>query len=268
MVTAEQLIEICVQNLLFSANKTFIRLALIHISLNPSKVSAKKLSYEKGKQMLKKAADDYIRYANPGQDDNIELARICLEVFKDRPDIDEDILEEFDLVEGLTMMYDEFGFEMLPIKVKQSAQPRINLIEMLLKSSKNAYTNITKILRLSQLLRVCKDYSDDHREGIVLSLIGKEAIEDGDYHTVHSVCQMILERNLQHAWDLCYMFAKMPQPSETANVNQQLAFLSFALAYCPDTDVDAHFNILNEIKSIKSSINNTNQSLLLNSNAS
>ncbi|KAH9398569.1 hypothetical protein TYRP_018812 [Tyrophagus putrescentiae] len=118
---------------------------------------------------------------------------------------------------------------MLPIKVKQHAQPRVDLIESLLKCSKNSYAQVEKVLRLSKLLRVCKADSDERREGIILSMIGKEAVNESDYQAAH----------------------QLPYLEDVMTVDQRLDYLSFALAYCPETDIDAHFSILHEIKSIK-----------------
>ena len=258
-LTSEQLVELCVNSLLFSGNKVYIQLALHHISFKNSKTSSKKVAHDKGREMLKKAATDYIKFANPIQDNNLELARICLQAFKENngdtggggDGDDDEIQEELDLINGLNIMYDDFNFDMLPIKVKQHAQPRVDLIESLLKCSKNSYAQVEKVLRLSKLLRVCKADSDERREGIILSMIGKEAVNESDYQAAHQVCQMILQRNLQHGWDLCYLFAKLPYLEDVMTVDQRLDYLSFALAYCPETDIDAHFSILYEIKSIK-----------------
>ena len=204
--------------------------------------------------MLKQEASNYIKFANPIHDNNLELARTCLQAFRDRNDADEEIIEELDLIDGLMMMYNDFGIDMLPIKVKQYAQPRIDLIETLLRNSRQDYKKVSKVLQLSRLLRVCREYSDDYREGIVLSIIGKQAIQSHDCQAALEVCKMVLDRNLKHAWDLCFLIAKMADLNDLISSYQLLAFLSFALAYCPESDVDAHFNILNEIKSIKSSI--------------
>lgn len=263
----ETLVELAVNNLLFSADTKLIRLAFNHISLNPNKKvssnSWKKVPYAKGKEMLKKAASDYIKYAHPIQDQNIELARTCLEQYQD--DIDDDEIQtELDLIQALKLIYTDFNYEILPIKVKQFAQPRLNLIESLVQCTpKISYAKTMKILEISKLLRVYNDQSDDFRDGIVLSLIGKKAIENNDLELAHNACRIILDRNLVHGWELCYLFGKMTSSTNSidndllvnnidTNYKEQLTLLSFALACCPESDIEAHFNILNEIKSLKS----------------
>lgn len=253
VISPEDLLEIGVTTFLFSGKKVYIQLALNHVSFN-FRPSNKKLSYEKGRSILEKAASDYIKFANPIQDNNLELARLCLQVFKEHADADEAILEELDFIDGLILMCSHFGFDMLPIKVKQFAQPRVDLMETLLKSCPHAYAQVEKLLHLSKLLRVCKDDNDQSREGVVLAMVGKVAIHLNDLKAAHEVCQMVLDRNLCAAWELCYLFAKLPHLDEETNLNQQLAFLSFALTYCPESDIDAHFSILYEIKSIKATL--------------
>ena len=126
------------------------------------------------------------------------------------------------------------------------------LFEGLLGNGSNGYTKVTKLTKIVQLLRIYRDHDERFREGKVLQAVGEEALRQRDYPVALKVCNLILQRKLEHGWELCKIVGRINDlPKDILNDELRLALLSFALAFCPESDVDVHFDILNHIKNIK-----------------
>lgn len=243
-ISNEELISVAVRNLLSSANKQLIEISFKYINCDDVHQSDKKLSLNKGKEILKQTADEYIQFYSPSINDNLQYARMCYEFFEKNNLIDEEIKRELAFIEVLEILYKDFNIKLLPSKIKN--MPLMDLFTSILSTDHKSYTKIILIMRISKLLNCSEQI-----EGQVLSLVGKEALKQQDHKTVVNMCNDIMNRNLNYSWDLCYQAAMDPEMANTIEINQKVALLSFALAYCPESDISIHYEILNIIRNIK-----------------
>ena len=102
------------------------------------------------------------------------------------------------------------------------------------------------------------DNDDEEQEARLLNIIGEKAIENGDYKTANDLSIQIMDRNLGHGksgWKLCYQICclmnKELEFESLLTIDQRLRILSFVLAHCPDTDVNMHYDLLNQLKNLK-----------------
>ncbi|KAH7641267.1 sec39-like protein [Dermatophagoides farinae] len=264
-ISDEELIETTVRCLLWSNNEYFIQMAFNHIDMMESIRGnrSKKLNTEKGIQILRQVAKDYLKYAGSQPDDvMIKYARMCLDFIHTIDPNDFDTNDELNFIQALQLLNQEFpGKEWLPIRIKNIGQQ--DLLEMILSSARNAHTKIDEILKIIHLLNLFKssdndDNDDEEQEARLLNIIGEKAIENGDYKTANDLSIQIMDRNLGHGksgWKLCYQICclmnKELEFESLLTIDQRLRILSFVLAHCPDTDVNMHYDLLNQLKNLK-----------------
>lgn len=251
-IEESELLETCIKTLLFTANPDFISIALSYINPSQNNNSKKKLDFVSGSKLVKQAAQEYIKFANPHQNDNLDHAKQCLQFYK-ADQIDSEVKAELEFIQGLKRLYSEFDVQMLPIKIKHSPQPRLTIIEDLLKLDKKAYKKCSAILEISTLLGVCKEFTEDEREGNILLLVGKQALRYSDLPFAWGVCQIVLDKNLKASSELCYLLACNKSADQKAVVTprDRLHLLSFALAHCSDSQMDEMYQMLSTIKQLR-----------------
>lgn len=250
IITDEELVELAVKCLLLSSKECYIEIAFNHIDLQ-SNTSSKRLNYEKGKSILKQVAKDYLMFADPEQDDNIKFVKMCLDFIHSFDPDDTEVLDDLNFIEAVKILYREFDFHILPIKIKNMTD--MDLIESILTSSKNAHTKVQIILTISSLLKLFNHLTDpDEKKAKFFQLIGEKALQYENYKSAIDMGNDIMDLNLKSAWKLCYDIAKLPNINTLVNINQHLRLLSFALAHCPENNINIHYDLLNIIKKIKS----------------
>ena len=124
------------------------------------------------------------------------IYRECLHLITED---DERIKEEYDLIESLQIL-NEFNIKILPIQVRITHE-RIKLIEDCLDSRNDAYKNKQKLLNLSKYLRIDRK-NNRLREGKVLNLIAKKALDMKDYNFCSSIIKQLIKNNYQSSWNV------------------------------------------------------------------
>ncbi|CAG2164289.1 unnamed protein product [Oppiella nova] len=201
-ITEDQLFEVFVQTLLCSARKENFGLAAGYLQLNSeTKYKKKVVPFQKTKKLLISAAQEYINSSDSANDYNIVLAKECLQLIDEREQQKDALIsEELNLIESLHLIEDNFDLKLLPIQIRLIPQPRLELIEKILKSSSKAYQKTLKILKISQLLKVCSDFDSDYRNGTVLSLCANVALDSKDFKHCFNSCEQIMKNNYTVGW--------------------------------------------------------------------
>ena len=254
-ISEDQLYETFVETLLCSARRENFGLAVSYMRLDSmTKFKKKVIPFERSKKLIINAAQDYINSADSVNDPNIVLAKECLNLIdpieqkKDRI-----ITEELNLIEGLFLIEDNFKLKLLPIQLRLIPQPKLELIDKILKSSSKAYTKTSKILELSQLFSVCSDFDEDYRNGTILSMIANVAFDCKDFKHCYDVCHQIIKNNYTIGWKICL---KLGLNENYKSVENRLKLLCFALTYCHinydiEEEEDQQIDILDIINAIK-----------------
>ncbi|XP_062524518.1 NBAS subunit of NRZ tethering complex [Bombyx mori] len=167
--------EIYATSLLTSGHSPSVRLAADVMNCSKSaRGDSRKVPYPKALELVLAAATEYVNSASGLEDPALDIARTCLMLIKEKNV--KKIEEELDLISSFQIL-NSFEVPLLPIQVRL-CEDRLSLVEQCLRLDLNGYLAGPKLLKLATLLRVAGD--DEHtREGEVLSLIGKYALEAG-----------------------------------------------------------------------------------------
>jgi hypothetical protein len=253
-ISEDELFEIFVQTLLCSARKENFGLAASFMQLDSDiKYKKKVIPFSKSKKLLITAAQEYINSSDSAHDFNIILAKECLQLI-DEKEQQKDITmtEELNLIEALIIIEDNFDVKLLPIQIRLILQPRIELIEKILKSSKKAYTKTSKILKVAQLIKVCNDFGPDFRDGTVLSMIAETAFDVKDYKHCFNTCELLMKNSYSIGWKVCL---KLGLNDNYNNIENRLQLLCFALTYFDFNEDIQLLDIINAIKHLKTTNN-------------
>ncbi|XP_054162809.1 NBAS subunit of NRZ tethering complex-like [Oppia nitens] len=249
-ITEDQLFEIFVQTLLCSSQKSNFALAATYMQLETESKSKKKLiPIQKTKKLLLNAAQEYINSSDSSHDYNIVLAKECLEMLDEKEQQkDTLILEELNLIESLNLIENNFNLKLLPIQIRLIPQPRIEIIEKILKSSPKAYTKTLQILKIAKLLDICHDFGSDFMNGTILSLIANMALNSHDFKHCFNCCEMIIKNSYKIGWKVCL---ELGLNDKYDIIENKLYLLCFAVTYCDNNNENNDQNILDIINAIK-----------------
>ncbi len=253
-ISEDELFEIFVQTLLCSARKENFGLAATFMQLDSDiKYKKKVIPFSKSKKLLITAAQEYINSSDSAHDFNVILAKECLQLIDEKEQQkDITITEELNFIEALIIIEDNFDVKLLPIQIRLILQPRIELIEKILKSSTKAYTKTSKILKVAQLMKVCNDFGPHFRDGTVLSMIAKTAFDVKDYKHCFNTCELLMKNSYSIGWKICL---KLGLNDNYNNIENRLQLLCFALTYCDSNEDIQLLDIINAIKHLKTTNN-------------
>ncbi|XP_012217633.2 NBAS subunit of NRZ tethering complex-like [Linepithema humile] len=196
-VAVETCFEICVSARLVSGIKSTIQNCATLIETKKNEKSLLKVFYEKAINLILEATKEYFNGSKTLTDPNMELAKTCLHLIEDD---NAKIKEEYDLIKSLQIL-NEFNVDILPLQVRLTVD-RLILIEHCLNNQRDAYKNRQRLLTLASYLRV-EGNNNRLREGKVLELIAKKALETEDYNTCATICMQLTQNNYLPAWETC-----------------------------------------------------------------
>ncbi|XP_053978605.1 NBAS subunit of NRZ tethering complex-like isoform X1 [Hylaeus volcanicus] len=193
-VDIEICFEICVSARLVSGVKSNIQNCAGLIETKKNEQSLLKVSYEKAVNLILEASKEYFNSSKSLTDSNMELARACLHlIVDDNPHIK----EEYDLINSLQIL-NEFNISILPLQVRLM-QDRLKLISDCLNKREDGHKSRQRLLTLATYLRIEKNNSKA-REGKVLELIAKKALEVKDFNVCAATCEQLMQNNYIPAW--------------------------------------------------------------------
>ncbi|KAK4028880.1 hypothetical protein OUZ56_021899 [Daphnia magna] len=236
--------EILVGSLLSSAKKESITSAGLMLELNPNadshpsqSGSPSKIPFERSKELILQAAEEYFNSSENLSDPGLELASYCLGLITID---DKKIQEEKDLISAIHLLY-EFGLDMPPLKIRLSRN-RLLLVDQVLKRATKAYKNSSRLLRLGHLLRACDNGSftdnEDCRkelEGQIYVRIAETALMKQDLDVAGQMCCKLRLANRPVGWKVCSRLAKL---EELTNLSMKLELVSYSLTYCPAESIE------------------------------
>ncbi|XP_041464544.1 neuroblastoma-amplified sequence-like [Lytechinus variegatus] len=231
-LTSTQCQEIFTESLLGSGSIANIRLAGEKLTktrpegstlARPSVKASSLIPYERSIDLVLSAAREYFNSSANLLDTTMELARSCLQLITDCPSR---IQDELDLITSLALL-DDFSTSILPLQVRL-CEDRLELVEKVITSSKSSCTNSEKLLRLAKLLRVCGD-NEKERQGKVLVLVSRAALQGNDYKTAWNVNKRLVSDGYGPAWEVCRDLALKDDFNDLPARRELLAFAS---AYC------------------------------------
>ncbi|XP_031847093.1 NBAS subunit of NRZ tethering complex isoform X2 [Nomia melanderi] len=193
-VDIEICFEICVSTRLVSGVKSNIQSCAALIETKKHEQSLLKVPYEKAVNLILEASREYFNSSNSLTDSSMELAKACLHLIEDD---NTQIKEEYDLINSLQIL-NEFKINILPLQVRLM-QDRLKLIEDCLNKREDAHKNRQRLLTLATYLRIEMNNSRA-REGKVLELIAKKALEIKDFSVCAATCQQLMDNNYIPAW--------------------------------------------------------------------
>ncbi|XP_039307563.1 neuroblastoma-amplified sequence isoform X2 [Solenopsis invicta] len=196
-IAVETCFEICVSARLLSRIKCTIRNCTTLIETKRNEKSLLKVSYEKAVNLILEASKEYFNGSRTLTDPHMELAKTCLDLIEDD---NTKIKEEYDLIKSLQIL-NEFNVDILPLQVRLTVD-KLTLIEYCLNNQRDAYKNRQKLLTLAIYLRI-EGNNSRLREGKILELIAKKALETEDYNTCATICIQLAENNYLPAWEIC-----------------------------------------------------------------
>ncbi|XP_076667874.1 NBAS subunit of NRZ tethering complex isoform X2 [Andrena cerasifolii] len=197
-VDIEICFEICVSARLVSGVKSNIQNCAALIETKKNEQSLLKVSYEKAVNLILEASKEYFNSSKSVTDSNMELARACLHlIVDDNPQIK----EEYDLINSLQIL-NEFNINILPLQVRLM-QDRLKFIEDCLNKREDAHKNRQRLLTLATYLRIEMNNSRA-REGKVLELIAKKALQVKDFSICAATCQQLMQNNYVPAWTVAF----------------------------------------------------------------
>ncbi|EZA57952.1 Neuroblastoma-amplified sequence [Ooceraea biroi] len=196
-IVVETCFEICVSARLVSGIKSTIQSCGSLIETKKNEKSLLKVSYEKAIDLILEATKEYFNGSKTLTDPNIELAKACLHLIEDD---NVNIKEEYDLIKSLQILH-EFNVDALPLQVRLTVD-RLTLIEQCLNNQRDAYKNRQRLLTLAAYLRI-EGSNGRLREGKVLELIAKKALQTEDYNTCATICTQLAQNNYLPAWEIC-----------------------------------------------------------------
>ncbi|XP_076063779.1 NBAS subunit of NRZ tethering complex-like [Oratosquilla oratoria] len=217
--------EILTETLLCSGVEENIALAgeFLEVRLDRSPVHnpyLQKVPYDQSVSLVIKAATQYFNSSDSHMDEAINLALQCLRLIEGESS---EIQEELDLITALHLLPD-FGINRLPLQVRL-CEDRLVLIEEALKSKKGSYRHGTQLLRLANLLRVCRD-DMNARRAKVLTLVAQAAFKAGDYSVASSWCEQLVAGGHEEGWVVCQ---QLGQCAQFGNLSVRSRLLDFAI---------------------------------------
>ncbi|XP_029845076.2 neuroblastoma-amplified sequence [Ixodes scapularis] len=229
-------IKIVARALLCSGNKDFLAPASRLLTCardgskqtSPKTTFSAKLPYEASVELVLSAAREYVDSASSHADPSITLARACLRILEGKiPEVQ----AELDFLSALPLL-SHFRVATLPVQVRRC--DKMELIREALRQTPNAYKQSSKLLRLSEFLRL---YGDDakRREGAVLSLLADAAFQDKDYTHCYEICGKLMAGTHSEGWKICQ---SLGQCSDFADLSARQKLLAFSLCYCPEPTVE------------------------------
>ncbi|XP_071954493.1 NBAS subunit of NRZ tethering complex-like isoform X2 [Antedon mediterranea] len=230
-IKQETCYEIYVQGLLGSNHLPVIRLAGEVISITREGPESRgRIGYERSSKLIVEAAREYFNSSANLMDPSMDLARSCLQLIKDIPDI---IQQELDLVAALALL-DDFKVPILPLQVRL-CENYLDLVAEALRSSPNAYKDLRKLTKLAKYLRVCGT-NEMARKGQVFSLIAKTSMKVKDYKLAYQVCSELVADNYSDIWPVC---RQLGEASDFKELDARSDLLAFAVTHCdPDNLLD------------------------------
>ncbi|XP_019696196.1 neuroblastoma-amplified sequence-like isoform X1 [Harpegnathos saltator] len=189
--------EIYVSARLVSGVKSIIQNCSTLIQTKRNEKSPMHVSYEKAIDLILEATKEYFNSSKTLNDPNMELAKACLLLMEDD---NAKIKEEYDLIKSLQIL-NEFNVDILPLQVRLTVD-RLSLIERCLNNQRDAYKSRQRLLMLAAYLRI-EGNKNKLREGKVLELIAKKAVETENYSTCATICTQLTQSNYLPAWEIC-----------------------------------------------------------------
>ncbi|KAJ8029007.1 Neuroblastoma-amplified sequence [Holothuria leucospilota] len=187
------------------------------------KLRLSRMTYENSVKLVLRAAKEYFDSSSKLVDPNMDLARACLELITETcPEIQ----EELDLIQSLSLL-NSFSTPVLPLKVRL-CEPRLDLVQMALKSSPTAYKSSGKILDLARLVRVY-DKDEAKEKGQVHCLIAETALNASDYQVAYQQCTAIIKDKHVDGWKVCKQLAEA-KGFENKEARQEL--IAYSLCHC------------------------------------
>uniref|UniRef100_A0A0C9RYP9 Nbas_0 protein n=1 Tax=Fopius arisanus TaxID=64838 RepID=A0A0C9RYP9_9HYME len=197
-IDPEKCFEIVVSMKLSSGVKSSIQDCVSLIETKKKEGSFLKISYPRAVELVVDAAREYFNASKSLHDPTMDLAKACLNLIDEE---DKQIQGEFDLINALQVL-DEFSLNILPLQVRIS-QDKLKLIQKCLDSCEGAYKRQQRLLTLSSYLHV----DQKHRNGKVLALIAKKALDVGDLSVCASTCKKIMDNSYSPAWEVVHRLA-------------------------------------------------------------
>ncbi|KAK2578040.1 hypothetical protein KPH14_008457 [Odynerus spinipes] len=190
--------EICVSARLMSGDKSNIQNCVALIETKKNEQSLLKVSYNKTVNLIIEASKEYFNSSKSLTDPSMELAKACLHLILDDNSL---IREEYDLINSLQIL-NEFNIDILPLQVRLT-QDKLKLIEECLNKRENVYKSRQRLLMLANYLHIEKN-NIRLREGKVLELIAKKALQVHDYNICAITCQQLMQTNYVPIWAIVF----------------------------------------------------------------
>ncbi|CAD5110997.1 DgyrCDS348 [Dimorphilus gyrociliatus] len=224
-----ELVELFVKQLLLSSDQRYIDIAsrmmersLVESSTRiPDRDFGRKVDYKTGVEIVVEASKEYFDAAAGIADSNMELAKSCLSLIKDKPKA---VRGEWDLLEAYILL-DEFGANVLPLQLRLS-DSKAGLIKKAIKVHKTSYKFADKLLKLGLLLKI--------EEGVVLMEIIQAAIDNDDSETAVRQCLNAIKIDFPGVWQHCKLLAN----DKKTSYENRLFFLKYSSLYCPENELD------------------------------
>ncbi|XP_030054710.1 NBAS subunit of NRZ tethering complex [Microcaecilia unicolor] len=187
-----------------------------------------KISYEKSIELVLTAGRVYFNSSNSLTDPCMDMARACLQLISDCPNV---IQEELDLIHALDYL-EEFGIKILPLQVRLCTD-RLGLIKNCIAERPTNYKQSAKFLSLASLLRVAGD-DEAERKGQVLTLLAEQALHFQDYRAANIHCQELIATGYSQSWDVC---SQLGQSESYQDLGTRQELMAFALTHCPPSAI-------------------------------
>ncbi|XP_062511926.1 NBAS subunit of NRZ tethering complex-like isoform X2 [Corticium candelabrum] len=183
---------------------------------------AVRLSFEKSVELVLSAAREYFNSATSLKDRDMDLAKSCLGLLEDRPP---DVQTELNLISALAILSD-FGVKMLPLQVRLAAK-KLSIIEEVLRQPA-AYKSAAKLEQLGELVGV-SSVSE------VRVSIAEFAIQNDDYKTAATMCQLLIDKNYSDAWQVC---RQLGECNKFDDLDFRKELFAFSLSHCPSNQIE------------------------------
>ena len=159
-------------------------------------------------QIAIKAAQEYFNACSNYFDSDMDLAKACLNLIqtllvdsKQHPELSKQIAYEYDLMDAMRLIADEFDFSILPVQVRLSQEvSRFEIIKDILKKKEASYKSYGKLIELAEYLHL----SDKNQ---VLLLIAEYSLEKNNLMILKEMCNRLMRENYGQTWKCVHKLA-------------------------------------------------------------
>ncbi len=153
-----------------------------------------------------RAAQEYFNACSSYFDSDMEFARECLNLIQEmmiensseddriKTDLFEALKYEYDLINAIRLICDEFDFNILPVQVRVgNEQQRMQIIKDIIIKKENSYKNYAKLIELGDYLHI-KDKNQ------ILLQVTHNSLERNNLLILKEMCTRMIKSNYTQAW--------------------------------------------------------------------